>query len=431
MKSLSADLILRLFHRRARTSSRPVLGAVAGIALSMIPLIVVLFLSDSMIRGITDRYIETGSYHLQLRTYRDRNEAEWRDTAKKAESVNGISLATLEHSGMGLAYAGEQQSAVSLRAVDPSVFDRDSGFSSFITMLDGRFSLTDETSAVLGRETAERLGLTVGDSFRIMTGKTLSSGKYIPRISRFRVNGIFTTGYQDLDKLWVFIPLERGWKIMKDSESATRIMLKTSDPYGNLSSQINGLRSVLGDSRWGIYTWLSLNRSQQSNYRTTKSLLILIMVMIVLVAVMNISSSMVMLVMDNEQEIGIMKSLGMENSLLSRQYIITSALAGGTGSLIGIAAGTLISVRFNDLIKGGEWLINLVLSLFYTLSGRVNPGPVSLLNREYYLENFDVSPEPVVLAVIFISTVILSMMAALIPVKHIGRISPLDILRKH
>ena len=153
--------------------------------------------------------------------------------------------------------------------------------------------------------------------------------------------------------------------------------------------------------------------------------------MIVLVAVMNISSSMVMLVMDNEQEIGIMKSLGMENALLRRQYIVTSGLAGGTGSLIGIAAGTLISLRFNDLIQAGEWLINLGLSLFYSLSGRINPGHLSLLNREYYLENFDVSPEPAILVVIFVSTVLLSMLAALIPVKHIGRIHPLDILRKH
>ena len=431
MKNLSADLIIRLFHRKRKSSSRPVLGAVTGIALSMIPLIVVLFLSDSMIRGITDRYIETGSYHLQLRSYKNRDQQEWKDSAAAAESLPGIRVAMLEHSGMGLAYAGDKQGAVSLRAVESSRIKNDSNFISYITMLSGNFSLDDAKSAVVGRETAETLGLKVGDSFRIMTGKTLSTGKYIPRISTFTVRGIFTTGYQDLDKLWVFIPLERGWKIMKDNESTTKILIKTDDPYGNLSPRIEDLRSILDDGRWGIYTWLSLNRSQQSNYRTTRSLLILIMVMIVLVAVMNISSSMVMLVMDNEQEIGIMKSLGMENSMLSRQYIITSGLAGGTGSLIGIAAGTLISLRFNDLVKSGEWLINLVLSLFYSLTGRLNPGPVSLLNKEYYLENFDVAPEPGMLLIIFIATVLLSMFAALIPIRHIGTISPLDILRKH
>lgn len=431
MKNLSADLIIRLFHRKRKSSSRPVLGAVTGIALSMIPLIVVLFLSDSMIRGITDRYIETGSYHMQLRSYKDRSQREWRETAERAESVPGIDLAALEHNGMGLAYAGDAQSAVSIRAVDPSLPERDESFLSYITLLDGRFSLEDEKGAVIGRETAESLGLSVGDSFRVMTGKTLSTGKYIPKISTFRVNGIFTTGYQDLDKLWIFIPLERGWKIMRDNESATRILIKTDDPYGDLGPRIEGLRSKLGDGRWGVYTWLSLNRSQQSNYRTTRSLLILIMVMIVLVAVMNISSSMVMLVMDNEQEIGIMKSLGMENSILSRQYVVTSGLAGGTGSLLGIAAGTAISLYFNVLVSAGEWAANLVLSLFYTLTGRLNPGPLSLLNREYYLENFDVSPEPLMLVVIFVSTVLLSMLAAMIPVRHIGRIRPLDILRKH
>ena len=337
----------------------------------------------------------------------------------------------LEHSGMGLAYAGAKQTAVSLRAIDPSVMDRDEGFRRYIRLLDGRFSLTDENSAVVGRETAERLNLSVGDSFRIMTGKSLSTGKYIPRVSTVHVSGIFTTGYQDLDRLWVFIPLEKGWRIMKDNDSTTRLLIKTEDPYSDLSPVVSELRGALDDGRWGIYTWLSLNRSQQSNYRTTKSLLILIMAMIVLVAVMNISSSMVMLVMDNEQEIGIMKSLGMENAMLGRQYIVTSGLAGGVGSLIGIALGTGISLQFNHLIRVTEGVINFVLSLYFSLSGRINPGPVSLLNREYYLENFNVTPEPGVLLLIFVLTVLLSMAAALIPVRHINRIHPLDILRKH
>ena len=43
----------------------------------MIPLVVVIFLSDGMIRGITERYIETGTFHLQLRPYEFLEDDEW------------------------------------------------------------------------------------------------------------------------------------------------------------------------------------------------------------------------------------------------------------------------------------------------------------------------------------------------------------------
>ena len=97
---------------------------------------------------------------------------------------------------------------------------------------------------------------------------------------------------------------------------------------------MSDIRQVL-KGKWGIYSWKTLNRSHQSNFETTRTLLVFIMVLIVLVAVMNISSSMVMLVMENEQAIGIQKSMGLPPSALSLQYVITAALAGGAGSLIG------------------------------------------------------------------------------------------------
>ena len=72
MNLLALEMAGRLFVNRQRggQASRPVLGAVLGIALSMIPLVVVLFMSDGMIRGITNRYIETSSYHIQAQKLR-------------------------------------------------------------------------------------------------------------------------------------------------------------------------------------------------------------------------------------------------------------------------------------------------------------------------------------------------------------------------
>jgi lipoprotein-releasing system permease protein len=155
------------------------------------------------------------------------------------------------------------------------------------------------------------------------------------------------------------------------------------------------------------------------------------MTLIVVVAIMNISSSMIMLVMENEQDIGILKSMGMSNSFLSFQYILTAGLAGAGGSIIGIGTGTLIAMRFNLIINLAERMINAFLNLFYRIFNIVSPGDISLLNSEYYLDSFNINIDSGVLLIIFVLTTLLSMVAALIPIRNISKIIPLDILRKH
>ncbi len=431
MKPLLLEMTLRLFKGPRESDSRPIFGSILGIALSMIPLVVVIFLSDGMIKGITDRYIETGTFHIQLRPYEDFSQDEWDRTLQDLKASDQIIHAEREHSGMGLAFNGDLQTAVSIRSVNPSLYSTDKGFEKYMKLLEGEFSLESDSSIVVGKETAAQLNLSVGDELKIMTGKTLSTGKYIPKISTFTVRGIFTTGYQDLDKLWVFIPLDKGLRILQDSESGSRILLKVAYPYKDLNSVVRTVRSVIGGSRWGIYSWMTLNRSQQSNYETTKMVLILIMSLIVLIAVMNISSSMIMLVMENEQDIGIQKSMGLNNRFLKRQYIMTAALAGGTGSLIGLTAGALIAVQFNNLIALADRIVNGFISLYTRIFHIASTGPVSLLNSEYYLDDFSIELNFYILGLILILTFLLSAAAALIPVRNIGRITPLDILRKH
>ena len=128
--------------------------------------------------------------------------------------------------------------------------------------------------------------------------------------------------------MWIFIPIDTGLRILQDSESRTILALKTDDAYADINPLIMKIRETLSGSRWGIYSWMSLNRSQQSNYQTTKVLLVLIMVLIVLVAVMNIASSNDHACYGNEQEIGILKGMGMNNRFLSLQYVMTAGLAG-------------------------------------------------------------------------------------------------------
>ena len=65
-KHTSLFIALRYLWGRAREGGRYLRGAAAGIAVSLIPIVVTLIVADGMIRGILDRYLELGPGHLQV-----------------------------------------------------------------------------------------------------------------------------------------------------------------------------------------------------------------------------------------------------------------------------------------------------------------------------------------------------------------------------
>ncbi|MDR2102566.1 MAG: ABC transporter permease, partial [Treponema sp.] len=70
-------MALRYLLGRAREGGRYLRGAAAGIALSLIPIMVTLVVADGMIRGITDRFLELGTGHLQVHNFFDPSMIEW------------------------------------------------------------------------------------------------------------------------------------------------------------------------------------------------------------------------------------------------------------------------------------------------------------------------------------------------------------------
>ncbi|MDR2370396.1 MAG: ABC transporter permease, partial [Treponema sp.] len=105
MRSVSF-LMAGRYLRGAGTGSSPrrIRGAILSVALSLIPLIVVMEVSDGMIQGITARYLELGSYHFQAIDYGDNGNMDAPALSRLAESP-GVILALRERQGVALAYA--------------------------------------------------------------------------------------------------------------------------------------------------------------------------------------------------------------------------------------------------------------------------------------------------------------------------------------
>lgn len=417
-------------------------GAVLGIGISIIPLIVVLVVSDGMIQGITSRTIELGTGHLQVINMRSISSYKNAETEKNVRSLilefdegSFVENAWIERQGNGLVIGKSGRSGGAIRAVEPEFFTQNTRALNLIKVISGSLEFENNKSAILGTAIAEKLGLKVGDTCRIITISKNEKGKTIPHVSSFKISGLVSSGYQELDALWVFIPLEEGLKIMPMSSSLTSIVVSTNDPFDEDKMQALQLKlnSILPES-FSIYSWADLNRSAFTSFKTTKNILLFIMFLIVLVASANISSAIVMLVMERRREIAILKAAGAHPSSISLAFLLAGLLTSLGGIILGMPLGILAAIHINEIFAYAEKILNHIQNFFYTFvygtGGTGKPLEIHLLDPAYYLEYIPVKLNLFDLYTIAVSMLILSVVVCLIPAVRAGKEKPIEIMRK-
>ncbi|OQX29517.1 MAG: hypothetical protein B0D92_03330 [Spirochaeta sp. LUC14_002_19_P3] len=419
----SGFIAWRLFLRghRERRQSKPLFGAALGIALSLIPLIVVDHFADAMIEGIIARYRETSSYHFQIRTWEEPLQEEWQTLANKIAAQPGVATAWVERSGYALARARGPRDGLTLRALPENAPLRDTEFGRYIEFDEGSWNLADK-SILLGREAARRLEASVGDKIFILTAAT-TAGNITPKVNPMTVKGIFTTGYQDLDRTWAFISLDEGWNMLAETSSTTFVGGKFTS-LAQSSAIWTQIKNTLAP-RWKAYSWRELNRYLLSNLESTRSILLVIMGLIIIIAVLNVLTSMVMLTLEHRREIGTLKCTGTSPGTISLAFTAAGTLAALIGILFGLAAGLLMSYHINSIIASIEYTLTLINGIFTDA-----PPPV-LLSEGYYLQEVPVKMRWLVTSVIGIITLILSIGAAWLPASRAAGLKPLEVLRKH
>ena len=442
------------------SASRSLFGAVLCIALSLVPLVLVLTVSDGMIEGITSRIVELSSYHMQVivggGTPLFGNEDSELDLetaqgitqlAQQLAEVPGIVAAFPERQGVGLAAGAQGRTGATIRSVPPHLFAPNSNFSRLFKAEAGSLNLSSPRSALVGTGIAKTLHLNPGDTIRIVTMRTSPTGKVVPRITSFTVEGILSCGYQELDSLWVFIPFDTGFSLLEGSLSTVLVGIQTEDAFGDSFLETAWRVEEQLPSGCRLRLWSQLNTTQFENFSSTRIMLIFIMFLIVLVASVNVSSALVMLAMERRREIAILKSMGATSGGIVTSFLFTGFCAGGAGVVMGIPVGILCAVNVNEILTWIEQLINIFARFWYNLKtmlmgtmgkllsdeGLSAAGdfvPVQLLDPAFYLEEI-----PVVLPwggifVIAAGTLVLSVVVSALPSIRAGREKPLDTLRK-
>ena len=413
-------------------------GATFGIAVSLIPLVLVMEISDGLIEGITERYLELGSYHLQISLPNILSESVGfnnETVAALAESIQSknpeVILAVHENQGVALAVTKNAQKFVTIRSLAKNLYLNDQGFKNYLEMHEGKFDITGD-GVVVAKAVAESLSLKLSDKLVLITER-VSNESDSPIIVPLTVRGIFTTGYQELDKLWVFISSETGKEVLSDRSSRNFIGLKVKDPFQDFSQITDKINRSLGRF-YLIRTWKEIEKNSYESFATSQALLILIMSLIVLVACVNVTSASVTLSLSRRKEIAYLKCLGLSPAEVFLSVVFAGFFVGIVGSIIGVSAGLLISININDIVvfleKNLTIIRDIISGIFIDTSDSSEYSSVIIINKEYYLQKIPINVEFLQIAATIFGTVLFSVIATIFSAYHTAKIPPKELLNR-
>ena len=412
-------IALRYLWGRAREGVRYLRGAAAGIAVSLIPIIVTLIVADGMIRGILDRYIEFGTGHLQVFDLMDNGDVF--DTVEKIKQIEGVRGVWPEQRGMGVIAGRSGRTGVTVRSIEASFWD-DPVSIPLLNIINGINKPETDRDIVLGETLAGNIGALVGDTVRLMTIRTSEGGRFSPRTAPFTVRGIISSGYNELDALWCITSWEGGRRIFSGEQLSSSYIVKIDEPYRDADFFAWDMNAQLG-SGYSVFSWKDLLRSQYTSYETTRQLLLFIMALIVIVAAVNVSSATSMLVLERQRDIAVLKVSGASVKGVTKVFLWGGFLTGLTGSIIGISLGLLIGININLLIRSLERLLSFFSLLF-------NGEEVKILDPGFYLETIPIIIDWNAVLMIGIFAILCSVIASWIPARRAGKLKPMELLRK-
>lgn len=258
---------------------------------------------------------------------------------------------------------------------------------------------------ILGVELSKRLNIFSGLEEEVDLiypfGEIDPSGEMIPKVRRFRVIGTFKSGYYEYDNKFALLALPEARRLVPSQEVPTQWALQTPHLL-EASALAKKLNQILQGS-YQAESWGEHNKKFLSALKVERITMWLVLALMILISTFNIFSLLMMIVVDKQKEIAILRSLGMSRR---RVVFIFTRIA----FFLGIGATFLGST------------LAVAVALFLKWQPLKVPSP-------YYLDYLPIQMDPLVLLYVFILAPLLSFVAAFYPAYRGGRFEMAENLR--
>jgi lipoprotein-releasing system permease protein len=195
---------------------------------------------------------------------------------------------------------------------------------------------------ILGKDMADDLGATVGSVVLVTSPQgELTPFGMVPKYNRFRVAGIFNSGFYDYDSSWSFTRLADAQRLFGLGDLVSVLEFKVDDIYR--ADQIATQLEQAAGPGFMATNWMEQNKALFRALKLERVVTFITIGLIVLVAALNILISLTMMVMEKTRDIAVLMSMGTRKSQVRRLFIAQGLLIGVIGTAIGLVLGYALS----------------------------------------------------------------------------------------
>src|SRR6266478_4526992 len=195
---------------------------------------------------------------------------------------------------------------------------------------------------ILGKDMADDLGATVGSVVLVTSPQgELTPFGMVPKYNRFRVVGIFNSGFYDYDTSWAFTRLSDAQRLFGLGDLISVIQFRVDDIY-QADVVAKELEQAAGKGFMAT-SWMEQNKALFRALRLERVVTFITIGLIVFVAALNILISLIMMVMEKTKDIAVLMSLGTKKAQIRRVFIAQGVLIGLIGTAIGLVLGYALS----------------------------------------------------------------------------------------
>jgi lipoprotein-releasing system permease protein len=383
--------------------------SMAGIALGVAALIVVLSVMNGFQKEVRDRMLSVLSHIEVVATHKPL--MDWQAVVDQSKRHPLVRAGAPYVSGQAMLTRDDIVRGVMVRGIEPKL---EAGVSEVGTqVIAGTLNdlIPGEFGIAIGKVMAFQLGARVGDRLALIAPQgTVTPAGVVPRVRQFTVVAVFESGHYEYDSTLVLTAMDDAARLFR-VEGVSGVRLRTDD--------MQQAPRVAGELMAGLPSgllardWSGENRNWFAAVQIEKRMMFIILTLIVAVAAFNLVSMLVMTVTDKRSDIAILRTLGASPRSIMSIFVVQGALVGLLGTLLGVVLGTVLAINIGSVVGFVERLFGF----------QVLPAGV------YFINHLPTDLHASDVITIGLTSCVLALAATIYPSLSASRVRPAEALR--
>ena len=315
------------------------LFSVIGVAAGVATLVIALSMNTGFRETLQDRLLGVTA-HVSLTRPGSGGIRNYEEMAAKlAAAIGARSITPAVYQTVLLSFAGQARGVVA-KGIDPERERRSD--EALQRIIAGRLDFSPDADGIeallIGKQLAEEWKLSPGDYATVTSPQgRLTPFGLVPRTRRFRVVGIFDSGFYDYDENWCFMTLAAAQALSGAGDVVNVLEFRLNQPEraGEVAEQV---RQAAGPG-FSVATWMEENRALFRALRLEKLVTAIFIGLITFVAGLNILVVLSMTVTDKARDIAVLMSMGARREQIRTIFLWQGITIGATGTLMGLIIG--------------------------------------------------------------------------------------------